>query len=266
MGQPAPRESFARLYINNAYQGVYAIVEAVNGDFLERTGGERAGYLFERRFLAPYYAEDLGDDASAYRRVFPPRNHEREADAILYSPIRNLFHEVNQPPDGAWRASVERYLDLRQFVTYVAIEMFLVEADGVLGYAGMANFYLYRTGGSDQHRFLVWDKDHAFWAIDTSIFLRAGENTLFSRSLEFPDLRALYLDVLDRAAAAAVDGDWLAREIDRLSATVADAARDDTLKPYTDDEHDLAVDFLREFARRRPTLVREETARARGSL
>ena len=39
MGQPAPRESFCRLYINNVYHGVYAVVEAVDSDFVTRTLG-----------------------------------------------------------------------------------------------------------------------------------------------------------------------------------------------------------------------------------
>ena len=30
MGEPAPRESFCRLYINNEYQGLYAITEEID--------------------------------------------------------------------------------------------------------------------------------------------------------------------------------------------------------------------------------------------
>ena len=67
LGQPASRESFARVYINDVYQGVYALVEPVDGDFLARALGEKSGYLFERHFRQPYYGEDLGDDPTAYR-------------------------------------------------------------------------------------------------------------------------------------------------------------------------------------------------------
>jgi hypothetical protein len=34
---------------------------------------------------------------------------------------------------------VERYLDVSQFVIHIAIENFLSENDGVLGYTGMNN-------------------------------------------------------------------------------------------------------------------------------
>jgi len=36
LGMAAPRESFCRLFINNEYQGVYAITEEIDGDFARR--------------------------------------------------------------------------------------------------------------------------------------------------------------------------------------------------------------------------------------
>lgn len=260
LGEPASREAYCRLYINNVLQGVYAIVEAVDGDFIERTLGETSGYLFERHMVAPFRGEDLGDDLTAYREVFSPSNHELDPDTVLYSPIRALFLEVNQPVDAVWRERVGRYIDLRQFVTHVAIEEFLSEPDGVLGYAGMANFYLYRGSGSDRHRLIVWDKDRAFEAIRSSIFLRAEENSLFSRALAFDDLRASYLDVLRRCARLAVEGNWLENEIGRLADLIDAAARDDSWKPYSNDAHDAAVAFLKEFARQRPAFVLQQVA------
>lgn len=263
LGQRASRESFARVYINNVYEGVYATVEPVDSGFVARALGEKSGYLFERRFLQPYYGEDLGDDPTAYRTVFEPRTHEREADTILYSPIRDLFHEVNQPVDTVWRERVGRYMDLSQFVTHVAIETFLSESDGVLGYAGMANFYLYRGPAGDRHQLIVWDKDHTFTAMESSIFLRAEENILFSRALGFSDLRTLYLDVLERCARLAAADGWLEGEIVRLSALIGTAAREDVRKPYDDEVHQMAVDFLRQFARQRPAFVLQQVARER---
>lgn len=265
LGEPSPRESFARLYINDMYQGLYAIVEPVNADFLSRTLGESTGYLFERTFVMPYYGEDLGPDATAYATVFAPRNHEREPPAMLYSSIRDLFYEVNQPPDTVWRGRVERYLDLEQLVTHVAIETFLSELDGVLGFAGMTNFYLYRRAGTERHRLLVWDKDRTFTQGDSPILLRAEENVLFTRALAFDDLRALYLSVLERCARSAVEGNWLEAEITHASALIQAAAYDDIVKPFSNDEYDLAVAFLKQFARQRPAFVLQEVARARGA-
>ena len=263
LGEPASRESFARLYINNVFQGVYAIVEAIDGDFLTRTLGEKSGYLFERQFNGPFYGADLGDDLNAYKAVFEPRNHETEPDSILYAPIRALFGEVNRPIDGVWRERADRYIDLRQFVTHVAIETFLSEWDGVLGYAGMANFYFYRAFGTDRHRLIVWDKDQTFKAADSPIFLRAEHNILLTQALALPDLHALYLDVLERCARSTLENSWLEHEIGRLSAVIETAAHDDPFKPYSNDAHQSAVASLKQFARQRPVFVLQEVARAR---
>lgn len=265
LGEPSPRESFARLYINNVYEGVYAIVEPVNAAFLSRTLGESTGYLFERTFVTAYHGEDLGPDETAYTTVFEPRNHELEAPAMLYAPIRDLFREVNQPIDAVWRDRVGRYIDLKQFVTHVALESFLSESDGVLGGAGMTNFYLYRGVGTDRHRFLVWDKDRTFTQIDSPILLRAEENVLFTRALAFDDLRALYLSVLERCARSAVEDHWLEGEIARASALIQVAAHEEAGKPFSNEEYNVAAAFLTQFARQRPAFVLQDVARARRS-
>jgi spore coat protein CotH len=264
LGQPAPRESFARVYINDLYQGLYAIVEPVNEDFLARSLGSRSGYLFKRQFVRSFYGEELGNNPAAYRIVFEPETHELDADSILYSPIRDLFHEVNQPVDTVWRDHVGRLIDLAQFVTHVAIETFLSEEDGVLGFAGMANFYLYRGPESDRHRVIVWDKDQTFFAIDSPIFKRVDENILMTRALAFSDLRSLYLDVLERCARLA-DG-WLDGEVTRLQTLIDAPAHEDTGKPYNNESYEADAAFLKRFARERPAFVLREVARGRAGL
>ncbi len=148
MGQAAPLQSFCRLFINNQYQGLYAITEEPDAEFVARSLGQSGGYLFEYHWLMPFYAEDLGDNLASYKPLFEPRTHELEADSTLYRPIRELFRQANEPDDAVWRDRVEQYIDLSQFVTLAAIETFIAEDDGVLGYAGMNNFYLYRPAGT----------------------------------------------------------------------------------------------------------------------
>jgi spore coat protein CotH len=265
MGQPVPRESFCRLYINNIYQGLYAIVEAVDADFLARTVNDRNAHLFSYQFdpEARFWGGDLGDDYEPYKARFEAETHEREPDAMLYGPIRELFRQVTAPVDSVWRDRVGEYVDLRQFVTHVAIETFLAELDGVLGANGMNNFYLYRPAGGTLHRMVVWDKDQTFSQIDRPIFQYADDNELFRRASGFDDLRRLFLDVLEECARSVLEEGWLSAEIERLGALVGDAAREDPLKPFTNEEFEEALEFLRAFARERPAFVRQEIDRAR---
>lgn len=263
MGQPAPRESFCRLYINNEYQGVYNITEEVDGNFARRVTGESDGTVFEYHWSADgiWRAEDLGSIA-AYKPKLEARTHVLEADSTLYDPIVSLFREVNGPDDAVWRSRVEQYIDLNQFMTHVGIEQFIAENDGILGYAGMNNFYLYRFQGTPKHRLFVWDKDNAFLFLDSPLPTTDG-NVLFRRAMAYPDLREVYFSTLEQCARVAAADDFLSLEIDRLTGIIYDAARSDPKKQYGNDQYDQAVQFLRDFAARRPAQVLGDVARLR---
>ncbi len=193
MGQAAPRQAFCRLYIDNQYQGLYAIVESVDNAFLDRNLGEHAGYLYSYEMQDPFHAEYLGEELEPYKLRFEAQSHEKEGDTKLYLPIHDMFKEVNQPDDAIWRERVEQYIDLPQFITQTAIEAFLAENDGLLGASGMNNFFLYRQPNTTRHRVLPWDKDNAFLVADYSIFQWSDDNILFRRAFAQPDLRELYL-------------------------------------------------------------------------
>ena len=256
-------KSFCRLYINNVYHGVYAIVESVDADFVARTINEKNGYLFSYQYNSIFHGEYLGDDYPPYKEKFEPQTHELESDTILYSPIRDLFKEVNGPDDAVWRDRVEQYLDVNRLVTYVAIETFLAENDGVLGAGGMNNFYLYRPPDSTKHRLFPWDKDNSFIHPLFDLMTRVDENVIFRRLMTYSDLRGLYFQVLDACARSAAEESWLEGEITRAAALVADAVREDTLKPFSSEAFDGAVELLRAFARTRSNFVLRELDRLR---
>jgi spore coat protein CotH len=263
LGQPASREAFCRLFINNEYQGLYSIVESVDNDFLNVTIGENTGYLFSYQYMGPFRGEYLGEDYAPYKRIFEPQSRELESDAALYAPIHDLFREVNQPDDAVWRERVERYVDLQQFVTHVAIENFLAEEDGVLGVNGTNNFYLYRMSGTTRHRFIPWDKDSSFLLTGFSIFSRTDDNELSRRALAYGDLRELYLQVLESAARSAAEDGWLEAEVTRIADLVAASVQEDTRKPFSTEAFFESVEFMKAFARERSAFVLEEVAKAR---
>lgn len=261
LGMPAPRESFCRLFINNEYQGVYTITEEIDGDFARRVTGETGGTVFEYHYVRDWRMEDLGEIAS-YTPLFEARTRVLEADSTLYNPIQEMVREINGPDDAVWRQRVEEYIDLNQFMAHAAIEAFIAENDGLLGYAGMNNFYLYRQQGTKKHRLFPWDKDNAFLFIDGPI-ATTDANVLFRRAIEHPDLREIYLSTVEQAARLAAADDFLALEIERLTALIFEAARADTKKQFDNDRYDAAVQFMRDFAARRPQHVLNELARIR---
>ena len=281
MGLAASREAYARLFVNNEYVGLYTIVESVDKSFLTRQYGEDSGYLFDYDYpvdAAPFYFEDRGRDAAAYVPLpFKPETHENNSRPEV---IADMVQAINASSGATFRGAVAEFIDLGQFIRHVATEVFLAEQDGIIGEWGMNNFFMYRPELSNQFRLIVWDKSQAFvqgpaypvWHNITDV-PEANRNRLMNRAMEYPDLRALYLDTLLEAGRAASEvpldtlpGDtrgWLEREIDRAYALIAPSVLADTLKPYTNDEFVVSVEALRVFARERARFVNADVAASR---
>jgi spore coat protein CotH len=266
MGEPASRESFARLYINGEFQGLYAVVEEPNVGYLKRRFGTDDGALFEYHWVRPYDFDSLGDRLDQYEEIFERRTREKDPAALVYEPLQAMIDANTYPAGPVWRERVETYLDVPQMVRYAAIEAFLAEIDGFTGYDGVNNFYVYRPPDSGRHLFLPWDRDHSLWQVDLSIFERLAGNRLLDNALANPDLRALFLQTIERCAASALEDGWLEAQASRLAALVASAAPFDHRLPYTEQAHEEDTQQLLDFARRRSEFALAEVARTRMSV
>jgi hypothetical protein len=159
---------------------------------------------------------------------------------------------------------VDARIDLAQFMTHVAIQNFLTENDGIMGYAGINNFYLYRFAGTTRHRIFPWDEDNAFIFAGGSI-IRRPENpiVLFDRAYAQPDLKAVFLDAAENCAHTLTETGWLTAEVDRLTALIAPAVAADTRKQFTTDQFFADMDFIRTFSLTRTQEVLTEIATLR---
>ena len=173
MNIPAPREAHARLYVNGEYAGLYAVVESIDKSFLARIFGEingdtqNDGFLYQYNFTDHWTFNYFGPDLQPYKTRFDPKTHETATEENKWRPIETIVRLANDLASDQYLEQLDPKLDLRALVRYVAVQNFVGENDGFLGYDGMNNFYLYRKENSDQHVFLAWDEDNAFWGPDT---------------------------------------------------------------------------------------------------
>lgn len=266
MQLPASREAHARLFVNNEYVGAYVIIEAIDRTFIERVFGaeeanvERGGYLFEYQWLTPYFLDYLGSGLEPYAALFKPQTRETDSIANLYAPLEEMVRTINESADDDFAAAVGRHLDLSLFMKYLAVESFMVESDGVVGFAGMNNFDLYRFR-SGLSQFLPKDKDGSLASLEDSITFRLDTNVLVRRAMMVPALREAYLNALRQCAALAAEAapddarGWLEREVDRQTTLVTPAVAEDPVFPYSFDEFLATIDSLLTFAQRRAAYV-----------
>ena len=268
MGIPASRTAHARLFVNDEYAGLYLIVESIDRRFLARHFPENDGYLYKYDWGSQYYFEYKGPAVTLYTPApFAPETHVRDPEP---APLVDMIRTINEAPVDGFLDAVSGVVDVRAFVRQAAVENFLSDYDGILGYAGLNNFYLYRSKATGVSTFIPWDKSEAFkygpfhsvvWNVfDVPDALR---NRLMDRAMTVPELRDLYFDTLLACAVVASTDGWLDQEIRREYEQVRQAALDDPLKPYTNEEFETDVQQLLEFARLRPAAVVSDVLRSR---
>lgn len=258
MGIAAPRAVHARVFVNNDYIGLYAVLETLDKRFLKSALDQNDGYLYEFEWANDFRMQWLGPDLSRYAGMFKPRTHETETPEMLFETIENMIEAVNRSPRDTWEQVVARFLDFETFLVYLAVEMFLSDNDGFVGDWGMNNFYLYRFEDSDRFQFIPWDKDFNFHDVEREAFAGFDANVLTATAMRYPRLRGAYVSALRRCAAIALepaaDGSgpgWLEREIAREAAMIRPSAYDDPTKAYTNERFEQEVAWMLDFARKR---------------
>ncbi len=145
LGLVAPREVYARLFVNNAYAGLYSIVESIDKTFVAANFGNDAGYIYKYDYNvtdAGYYFAYRSSNPGDYVPLpFKPETHETDPQPEVFE---RFVWTINNATDSSFRTAIAEFMDMAELVRHVATEVFVADNDGFLGNWGMNNFYLYR--------------------------------------------------------------------------------------------------------------------------
>jgi len=207
-GVPAARHTYARLAINDGYQGLYSLIEQVDRAFLrERFGANNRGNLYKM------YCGDVGcatlerrvgtDGDDSGRQYFTPghpdltyrlKTNEDDRSANGYDDLAQFIRVINgvgRPGGGerfntdSYRAAVEGILNVRAFLRWAGLNLLLGSWDNY--FATPANYYLYNSGrrgaakqfmATPYFTFIPWDYDNCL-------------------GIDYFDTRWQYTDLLD---------------------------------------------------------------------
>lgn len=278
MGQPASRESFAKLYVNNTFEGLYVLIESVDKDFLQRNFEQNEGFLYEYDYTYEWTFTWLGSDYEPYAQIFSPKTNESKPAETLYGPIEQMVKDVNEARNDRFDETFKRYFSPDEVLTHLALENAIAEEDGLLGAWGMNNFYLYRFEDAGRWRFVVWDKDYTFWNHEFPLFNRADRNTISRRLFDIRDYKNFYLtklreiaDAMSEVVADLPEGTtlpegkesytWLEWQIEKNFKLITDTVQLDPNKPTDWLAFNGQVEGLRIFAAGRAPFIKCEVAR-----
>jgi spore coat protein CotH len=163
-GIMAPRSTFARLYINNKYWGLYSVVEDVNKTFLKNRFDNKSGNLFkgDPRGTLNY----KGEQQALYATDYELKTNETEND---WSDLIHFTNVLNNTPAAQLRDSLERYLNVDSWFSYWAAHNLFVNLDSYIGSGH--NYFLYHNPDTDKFEWITWDVNEAFGNFQMGISL-----------------------------------------------------------------------------------------------
>lgn len=151
---PAPKANFARVYINDAYWGLYANVESIEEDFLETHFGDSNNAFFK---CNPDELDLDGENSNlALSHGTDPENYKPYYDRVNggWWELYLLMKKLNDNPED-----IEEILNVDRALWMHALNYVMVNFDSYIGYA--QNYYLYRKSNG-QFQTILWDLNQSF--------------------------------------------------------------------------------------------------------
>jgi len=252
-GMPSRRTSFVKLYVNNAYFGLYTLLEEFDKDWLTRAFKENDNNLYKCTY--PADLAYLGTNQQTYKnlqnttstggRVYELQTNETEDD---YSGLVQMISVINRLPLQI--DSVEKYVDVPLFLKALAMDVATGNWDD---YAyNRNNYFLYQAANS-QFKFITYDTDNSAgidwvgkdWATRNVYSWASSGKPLANNLLGIDQYKRLYSKYLDTIARQLIAPTHIFPKIDQLKNLITEAALRDTFR--TKDYGFDASDFFNSF-------------------
>jgi spore coat protein H len=271
-GIKSHRCNYARLYLNDKYQGVYVNVERIDESFVEQQLPDPDGLLFKVDEGGPgANLQFIGDDPAAYARTFEPQTKlaKKEQQRLI-----DFIKLINQSKPDEFAANLQSKLETEDFLRTTAVLLLSGAFDQLTGW-NPHNYYLYYDGRHDRWRYLPWDLDVGFSRVAfgkiqvlkdwNAAWPAAGQlpNPLLDRIVADPVLLQRYRDAARVILDKYFEPERLCAKIDAQYALIRDDLAKDPF-PHRrvtnpdDQSYEGIVASLKDFVRDRYVAARRQ--------
>ncbi|MEM9544571.1 MAG: CotH kinase family protein [Bacteroidota bacterium] len=169
-GVKTVRTSFANIYYNNEYQGVYTLVEQIDDNFIKDRFASNKGALYKtgQHGLELKYEEDNS------------------------LPYADFVSAVNQIPTNQLHEELEEYLDVESFLRFFVLQVFVNAVDGPLTVD--YNYNIYYEPKSKTYVYIPWDYNLSLYGGANHPLFPSG-GSLLNRTFNNTALRDRYLNI-----------------------------------------------------------------------
>ena len=242
LGIKAPRASYAEVYINGDYYGLYINVENIDSDMLKKRFENFDGNLW--KCLYPADLTYLGSDPNLYkfvqegRRAYDLKTNEDEDD---YSKLAQLINVINNSSSSELPIKLEDIFDVASFLKYKAFNFLTGNWDDY--HSLMNNYYLYHDPVKEYFTFIPFDYDNNFgidwfnidWA-DTNPYnipkVVSGSRPLSEKLQQISEYRNLYTHFIEFFSNNVINVSSVGSRIDSIKSLIKPSAENDLFRTY----------------------------------
>ena len=230
--------------IDQKPMGLYTLVEQVDKRFLKDRYGSAQGLLLKPSTFGVF--RYLGEDWAKYEAAYVPKTTASTEQQQRVIEFARLLH---QSDDQTFRDQLVAYLDVDQFLRFLAVNVLLSNLDSFLG--ATQNYYIYLEPQTNRFQFFPWDLDISFGTFaqdkssrqqlaDLSVdYPGSTKHTLIMRVLAIPRHRQTYHAYLARYLDTLFAEQKLGRQLDQLATFV------ENLRIPAEDDPESATDGRR---------------------
>ncbi len=268
------RCNYAKLHVNDQYQGVYVNVERIDESFIDQHFSGSEGGLWKNDTGGPGGdLQFIGDNPKNYAKAFETKNRAAKKD---WPKLVDFIRLINQTPPEEFAPILQAKMTGDNFLRVTAVMLLSGAFDQLTGW-GPHNFYLYHDAPHDQWHYLPWDLDVGFCEVafgrvyvledwNAAWPAPAGrQNPLLERIIANPKLLARYRELATEILEKHFQPEQLCR---RLDAKYQLIKRDLETDPFpsqrvtvpTDRSYDDIVDSMKTFVRKRYESAKQQLA------
>ena len=162
-GVPAPRSIHSRLMINGEYNGLFALVEQIDGRFTRWNYDDGTGNLYKE--IWPLHSNGQPFSAQTYLNNLKTNTDENPTGDLM----RTFAQEVvDANGTDELQDVIKKRMNLDEIITYAAVDRTIRVDDGAFhwycggGDCASHNFFWYENPTDETLHLIPWDMDNTF--------------------------------------------------------------------------------------------------------
>lgn len=154
-GLPAPEINLARLRLNGEDEQIYATVEGIDKDFVDRVfTGFAGGNLY--RGIEKSNLDYRGENKDKYKGSYDKITNKDEDD---FSDLIELCKTFSEASEDNYIQSLSKIIDLDEWITYFACCYASANLEGIAFYPDADDYFLYKRPSDGKFVIIPWDFD-----------------------------------------------------------------------------------------------------------